>query len=303
MGRDRARRRGDRVITARAFAKLTLSLRILGRRHDGFHELDALTVSVSEPHDEVTITLARSGVGLVLSGPAVGGVAHGPDNLALRAAHALLEHTARDDGVRIALHKNIPAGAGLGGGSADAAVVLVALDRVLELGLPTEVLAEIGATLGSDVPFCVRGGAAHMRGRGELLEAATVPALHVLVAVPPFAIATPAVYRAWDDLDGPLSTRVVEGPVGLGPLLNDLEPAAEQVQPRLAGFRRRLERAAEGDALLAGSGSAFAVLYEDAAAAAAARDRVHAAKIASTCVVGVTRPQGFELVETVAMEP
>jgi 4-diphosphocytidyl-2-C-methyl-D-erythritol kinase len=281
----------------RALAKLTLSLRVLGRRADGYHEIDALTVSVSEPHDEVAVALGEgTGPRLTISGPAATGVTDGPDNLALRAARALLERSDddRQEGVRIALHKTIPAGAGLGGGSADAAAVLLALDRLLQLRIPIDELVAIGASLGSDVPFCVRGGAAHMRGRGERIEPTTVPRLHVLIAVPPFAISTPAVYRAWDELDGPGSTRVVHGPAGLGPLANDLEPAAERVEPRLVAFREGLERAAGAPAVLAGSGSACAVLYDDETTAFAARDRVVTANIAPTCVVGVTRPTGVE---------
>ena len=268
---------------------------MLGRRADGFHDLDALTVSVSEPHDELTVALGGDGAVVgSRSGPAADGVTAGPDNLAVRAARALLPSAtamSRRQGVRIALRKEIPAGAGLGGGSADAAAVLVALDRLLELGLPTDELAAIGATLGSDVPFCVRGGgAARMRGRGERIDAATVPRLHVLVAVPPFAIATPAVYRAWDELGGPVSTRVVPGPAGLGPLANDLEPAAERVEPRLGEFRAQLERAAGAPAILAGSGSACAVLYEDLGRAVAARDRVVARRTSRPrASVGVTR--------------
>jgi 4-diphosphocytidyl-2-C-methyl-D-erythritol kinase len=272
-----------------AFAKLTLSLRVLGLRADGYHEIDALTVSVSEPHDEVTVELGGDGVELELTGSATTGVTTGPDNLAVRAAQLLLvlaPERHRVAGVRIAIRKEIPAGAGLGGGSADAAAVLVALDRLLELDLPVDDLVTLGAKLGSDVPFCVRGGAAYMRGRGEQLEPATVPRLHVLIAVPLFAIATPPVYRAWDGLDGPASARVVPGPAGVGDLVNDLEPAAEQVEPRLAGFRQRLEETAGGPAILAGSGSACAVLYEEKADAVAALDRVTAAAITSKCSVG-----------------
>jgi 4-diphosphocytidyl-2-C-methyl-D-erythritol kinase len=269
----------------KAFAKLTLSLRVLRRRADGYHDLDALTVSVSEPHDEVTVELRGEGVDVELSGPAADGVTDGPDNLAARAARALLDNASpqrRAVGVRIAVRKEIPAGAGLGGGSANAAAVLVALDRLLELSRSTDELAAIAAQLGSDVPFCVHGGAARMRGRGERIEAVTVPRLHVVVAVPPFAIATPAVYRAWDELAGPVSTRVVVGPLGLGDLANDLEPAAERVEPRLTEFRERLERAAGARAILAGSGSEYAVLYEDAADENAAGVRVMNSAIAST---------------------
>jgi 4-diphosphocytidyl-2-C-methyl-D-erythritol kinase len=320
MGRDRPRRRGDRV-SARtdregaagggrwsAFAKLTLSLRVLGLRSDGYHEVDALTVSMSEPHDELTIRLRRGRGGervvLTVSGPAAGAVATGPDNLVMQAAHAFFAHVGEADAaVEVALRKQIPAGAGLGGGSADAAATLLALDSLLDAHLPVDEIAAIGASLGSDVPFCVRGGAARMRGRGERIEPASVPELAVLVAVPSFAIATPAVYGAWDALGGPASVRVVAGPAGVGPLANDLEPAAERVEPRLREFREQLERVAGAPAILAGSGSACAVLHDDRAAAVSARDRVAAAKIASTCVVGVTRSSGAEPVGAVTEDP
>lgn len=287
----------------RAFAKLTLSLRVLGRRADGYHEIDALTVSVSEPHDELTIELGGSDVTLELSGRATTGVTAGRDNLAVRAVHALLatvDDARRPSGVRVAIRKEIPASAGLGGGSADAAAVLVALDHQLDLGLTADELALIAAGLGSDVPFCVRGGAARMRGRGERIDRATVPRFRVLVAVPPLSIATPAVYRAWDEMGGPVSTRVVRAPSGLGDLANDLEPAAERVEPRLAAFRTQLEATVSAPAILAGSGSACAVLYEHDADATTACDRVVAAAIASTCCVGVIRATG---VEPVAVEP
>jgi 4-diphosphocytidyl-2-C-methyl-D-erythritol kinase len=289
MGVARTGRSRDNVSNISAFAKLTLSLRVLGVREDGYHDIDALTVSVTEPHDELTVELGGDGVELELSGPAAAGITTGADNLAVLAAELLLvlasEHH-RAGGVRISIHKAIPAGAGLGGGSADAAAVLVELNRLRELDLPIGDLVTLGAKLGSDVPFCVRGGSAHMRGRGERIEPAAVPQLHVLIAVPPFAIATPPVYRAWDELGGPVSHRVVAGPAGLGDLANDLEPAAERVEPRLGGFRQQLEAAAGAPAILAGSGSACAVLYEEQADAVAALDRVTAAAITSTCSVG-----------------
>jgi 4-diphosphocytidyl-2-C-methyl-D-erythritol kinase len=290
------------MTTWRAFAKLTLSLRLQRRRADGYHDLDSLTVSVSQPHDELTVETGagRDRVELALSGPYSDGVTAGAENLAARAARKLLDRAPdayRAGGVRIALHKQIPAGAGLGGGSADAAAVLHAVDRLLALDLSTFELASLGADLGSDVPFCVHGGAAFMRGRGEIIEPTELPGFSVLIAVPPFAIATPPVYRAWDGLGGPRSDRVVVGPLGIGELVNDLEPAAERVEPRLREFREALERAAGGPAILAGSGSACAVLFADAPAANAARDRVEAAGIARVCTAGTTSPTGVEPVE------
>jgi 4-diphosphocytidyl-2-C-methyl-D-erythritol kinase len=278
-----------------ARAKVTLSLRVLGVRDDGFHELEALVVSIRDPHDVVGLRIQPPfGVRVRLSGRAVVGVPVDDTNLAARAARLLLDAAAeREDagpwaasGLDVSLHKTIPAGAGLGGGSADAAGALVGGARLLGLDLDIPALTALGARLGSDVPFCVAGGAAWMRGRGELLEPLPAPlgppggsgaeneGLALVVAVPPFSLSTPAVYRAWDDLGGPSSTRTVPLPSELAgrglpdALVNDLEPAAEDVEPRLRPFREALEKLAGGPALLAGSGSAYVVPVASSAQAA-----------------------------------
>ena len=346
----------SRDVRVVARAKLTLSLRVLGRRPDGFHDLEALVVSLRDPHDVVGLRIQPPfGVRVRLSGRAVIGVPLDDSNLVARAAHLLLERAAEGEdagpwaasGLDISLHKSIPAGAGLGGGSADAAGTLVGGARLLGLSLDTAALAALGASLGSDVPFCVAGGAAWMRGRGEILEPVPLPVgatpsaapglaqlrasrslfdsppgpaegpgppggpnpagspgrpgrtpvpappgvsrlpvapappgssgvtpwpgesepagVALVVAVPPFALATADVYRAWDELGGPSSTRAVPLPAGLAglglpdQLVNDLEPAAEHVEPRLRPFREALESLAGAPALLAGSGSAYVV--------------------------------------------
>ena len=128
---------------------------------------------------------------------------------------------------------------------------------------------EIAADIGSDVPFCLTGGAAWMRGRGEIIEPLDLTrGLAFIVAIPPFRLATPAVYAAWDDLGGPVAQRSVPAPrrvAGLVPdLANDLEPAAEAVEPRLVEFRAALEATTGRPALLAGSGSAYVVPVPDA---------------------------------------
>jgi 4-diphosphocytidyl-2C-methyl-D-erythritol kinase len=344
----------SRDVRVVARAKLTLSLRVLGVRPDGYHELEGLVVSLREPHDVVGLRIQPPfGVRVRLSGRAVIGVPADETNLAARAARLLLEVAADGvdpgpwaaSGLDVSLHKAIPAGAGLGGGSADAAGTLVGGARLLGLDLDAATLAALAARLGSDVPFCVAGGIAWMRGRGEIIEplpvppvlartpsparpyglagsppdppgpsgwpwrpaqagAAWVPAppgpsrlpgsspppgpsagspwpgepdtggLSLVVAVPPFGLATPTVYRAWDELGGPSSTRPVplpEGLAGLGlpeELVNDLEPAAEHVEPRLRPFREALEAMAGAPALLAGSGSAYVVSVASPAQAA-----------------------------------
>jgi 4-diphosphocytidyl-2-C-methyl-D-erythritol kinase len=258
-------------------AKLTLTLRVLGVRGDGFHDLEALTVSVDAPCDTMTIAPGEPGVRLSVSGPASEGVPNDDDNL---VAHAALAVLPEDEGLEIALRKVIPSGAGLGGGSSDAAAVLrYCRDRY---GLAPDIVAEAAAAVGSDIPFCVGRQPAWMRGRGEIIDPAPMPdPLHVLIVVPPFSISTPAVYRAWDDLGGPTASRTIPAPAPaahlVAELANDLEAAAERVEPRLAPFRDALEAAAGAPALLAGSGSACWIPFVDIDAGRGAAERVEAA--------------------------
>jgi len=253
------------ALTYDVHAKLTLSLRVTGVRADGFHELDALVVSITSPRDVLTIS-ERSEPGVRCR--VDGGIANVPSdesNLAVRAVKALLPEGA---GADLLLEKRIPTGAGLGGGSADAGAALVATRHLFALDVSNDALERIAADIGSDVPFCVRGGAAWMRGRGERLEPLpAVDSFPVLVAIPPVQCSTPAVYAAWDRLGGPKGTRSVDAPGSVRALtptlVNDLEPAAESVAPELIAFREALERAAGAPPLLAGSGSAYVVCFDD----------------------------------------
>jgi 4-diphosphocytidyl-2-C-methyl-D-erythritol kinase len=255
-------------VRATAFAKVTLALRVLGRRPDGFHELEALTVSVGQPHDTLeAVAVPHAGASLEVFGDDAM-VPLDEENLAVRATQELLLSVGRaGHGVQLVLRKRIPSARGLGGGSADAAAALLAVRRLLEVDIDEPKLHELAAALGSDVPFCLTGGAAWMRGRGELLQPAPLPVgIPMLLALAPFPIATPLVYRTWDELGGPHSRRIVQAPRPvadvLPELVNDLEPAAEAVEPRLRPFRERLEDAVGRPALLAGSGSAYIVLAD-----------------------------------------
>jgi 4-diphosphocytidyl-2-C-methyl-D-erythritol kinase len=217
-----------RTTVLRAPAKLTTELRITGVRSDGYHLLDAEMVEL-ELADLVTVT--AGGSGLTVTGPYAAGVPDGDDNLVARALRLAgrLAHVTID--------KRIPPGGGLGGGSADAAAILRWAAWTDAVG---------AARLGADVPFCLVGGRARVRGIGEVIEPLPPrPATFTLVC-PPLAVSTPAVYRAWDDLGGPHS-------VGR----NDLEPAALTVEPRLASYRDRIREAAGAAPVLAGSGATW----------------------------------------------
>ncbi|MEY2399318.1 MAG: 4-diphosphocytidyl-2-C-methyl-D-erythritol kinase [Actinomycetota bacterium] len=209
-------------------AKLTLSLRVVGMRDDGYHLLDAEMVSVGLC-DTLTFD---DGDGLALTGVPI---PEGPsyDNLVVRALRA----TNRVAYVR--LDKHIPAGAGLGGGSSDAAAVL-RWAGVHDLAIATR--------LGGDVPFCVVGGRAHVTGIGNRVEPLAFVAATYTLLTPPLHVSTPAVYAAWDELGGPTADGV-----------NDLEPAALAVTPELAQWRDRLGDATGVTPVLAGSGSTWFV--------------------------------------------
>lgn len=209
-------------------AKLTLSLRITGVREDGYHLIDAEMVSL-DLADRLVVT---PGDGVEVAGEA-SGVHADEDNLVSRA----LRLAGRRAHVR--LEKRIPAGAGLGGGSSDAAALL------RWCGFTD---LEAASRIGADVPFCLVGGRARVSGIGEVVEPLPYVARTFTLLVPPFGCPTPAVYRRWDELGGPRG----EG-------TNDLEPAALDLVPELAVYRDRLGDATGAEPRLAGSGSTWFV--------------------------------------------
>jgi len=257
-----------------AGAKLTLSFRVLGRRGDGYHDVEGVMAALTAPADKVGVVV--SGAPFLEVTGVVDDVPTDDTNLAVRAVDALYAELGMDRpplGVR--LEKSIPTGAGLGGGSADAAAVLACLnDLSLDRRLTGDALARVAAGLGSDVPVCLRGGLNRVSGRGEVVEPlAFVGGWWAVVAVPEISLATADVYAAWDALDAPASSRVVAAPPVLGEvaatLVNDLEPAALVVAPELEEFRAAFERVAGLPPVLAGSGSAYFVVTDDGARAEA----------------------------------
>ena len=211
-------------------AKLTLGLRITGRRDDGYHLIDAEMVSL-DLHDVLTIDRSRDG--LSVGGPCAAGVPVDASNLVVRAL-ALIGCRAH-----VTIDKRIPHGGGLGGGSSDAAAVL----RWGGVSDPA-----VATGIGADVGFCLVGGRARVRGIGDVVDPLPYVERAVTLVVPPLAVSTPAVYRAWDDLGGPSAP---------GP--NDLEPAAIAVAPALAHWRERIGELSGEQPVLAGSGATWFV--------------------------------------------
>ncbi|HEV8117920.1 MAG TPA: 4-(cytidine 5'-diphospho)-2-C-methyl-D-erythritol kinase [Thermoanaerobaculia bacterium] len=238
-----------------AFAKINRELRVGGRRPDGFHEIRS-RFSTIDLSDTIQIEEA-DGFELACTGIPVPG---GDDNLVARAARALAGHLGISPRVRIRLEKRIPAGAGLGGGSSDAAVTLLALSKLWKPSLPRPELAAIGASLGSDVPFFLFGGEADVEGRGErVFPRPDGPATEVALLIPPFPIQTAAVYSAYSrqtggnrELAGRLD--VETGPFFLGP--NDLASAVLDTCPQMNDYLSSAAAAAL-EAGITGSGSAL----------------------------------------------
>ncbi|MFU8893456.1 MAG: 4-(cytidine 5'-diphospho)-2-C-methyl-D-erythritol kinase [Luteolibacter sp.] len=183
------------TVIRHAPAKLNLSLRVLARRADGFHEIDTLMVPVSGLHDVLTISRSET-LEFTCSDPSLP-VDDG--NLVVRAVRAFAAAAGTGEGIRVHLEKNIPSGAGLGGGSSDAAATLLALQEIHGQPLDRATLDEVASMLGSDVPFFLDGGPARCSGRGEIVTPApnSIPgSLPVLLLKPHFPVATVDAYRA-----------------------------------------------------------------------------------------------------------
>lgn len=255
-------------------AKLNLSLRVHGKREDGFHEIDTLMVKLPgladhlEFHDASEFSFACDDASIPSD----------DENLAVKAVKAYESASGMKCHCAISLKKQIPHGAGLGGGSSDAATTLLGLNRLHQHKLGVETLHEVAAQLGSDVPFFLISGAARCTGRGEKAEPVpSPPAMRILLLKPTFSVATPDAYRRWEssrEIPGISYTTQEHDGVSL---INDLERPVFEKHRFLAELKQwLLERRETSAALMSGSGSTvIAVLREDADADALARSARH----------------------------
>lgn len=258
------------AVECTAPAKINLSLRVLGRREDGFHEIETRMVPIPAVSDRVRVEwLAGEAPGTVDLRCDTGGIPSDESNLAVRAVR-VLQHACGQvfDGLRITLDKGIPSGAGLGGGSSDAAAVLMAVNGLCRLGLNRRQLAELAEGIGSDVPFFLHGCACDCSGRGEKIlplpqtEAPVLPPL--LLIKPPFAVETPDAYRRWGqsrEIPGvPYDPQLTQA----GVLVNDLERPVFEKFPLLAELKMwLLARPEVSAALMSGSGATVFALLQD----------------------------------------
>lgn len=258
-----------RSISLPAFAKVNLDLRVLGPRPDGFHDLKTVFQSLAL-FDNVTVTARRGPLAVTCDEPDIPADRR---NLAWKAA-ALLHRVAtgrtsapRD--ILIELRKRVPAEAGLGGGSANAAMTLLALNALWKLDLDLASLTRIAARLGADVPYFLVGGTALGLGRGDdIYPLPDMPPVHVVILRPGFGVATADAYRWFDEevrrpLKDPASRRVPPGwPPWSATLRNDLEIAVVKHHPAIGRIRQSLLDAGAAFAAMSGSGSAVFGLFE-----------------------------------------
>lgn len=255
-----------------ANAKINLALRVQPRRDDGYHPVRGVFQSI-DWSDEVAVAPAEFDAMVVSHGSAP----EDESNLAWRAVDAVRTLSGSSGAVRVALSKSVPHSAGLGGGSADAAAALILASRYFGVGFDD--VRSLAYELGADVPFALVGGTAIVGGIGELLSPQPDAGDFALaIVVPELVLSSPAVYAAWDQLDGPSGPEHPEALLppslrGYAPLVNDLYPAAVSVAPELDDWRAELEGAWGVSVAMTGSGSALFAYFptvgeaEDALAA------------------------------------
>ena len=265
-----------------AWAKLNLSLDVLGARPDGFHDLRMIMQSV-DLHDDVTVTLDDTGTCRAETNRSY--LPCGADNVAVRAAQVFLKRAGLDCGVHIRLHKRIPVCAGLGGGSSDAAAVLRALNAHLHAGLSCAELERLGAQLGSDVPYCVAGGTMLAEGRGEILTPLTPMArTDVVICKPDFPISTPELFSRVDsrasrcrpDTDGILAALEHGDRQRLARrMYNVFEDVLDRRAGEINAIKSTLLDYGALGAVMSGTGSAVFGLFPDRASAENAWRALH----------------------------
>jgi 4-diphosphocytidyl-2-C-methyl-D-erythritol kinase len=254
-----------------AYAKINWHLNVLGKREDGYHELDMLMQQISL-HDEIEIL---PGEKLEIFVRNASFMPKTEQNLAYRAADALRSHAGITLGASIKLRKNIPVGAGLGGGSADAAAVLLGLNELWDLHYDATALSQIGLSLGSDIPFCIQGGFARVGSRGEDVRPLTMDRRYYLVVIQPCrGLSTGNVFGSLNLSDSPnnkeesLLSTLKALQTGDYTLLarsaqNDLQSVSAQLRPQIGEAINALKSSDAKMAIMSGSGSAVFAVYSN----------------------------------------
>ncbi len=237
----------------RARSKINLNLHIVGRREDGFHEIDSIMQSISLA-DQIKLSPVSKGIKIICTNPLI---PTDNQNTAFKAAELFFERTKIDKRVRIEIQKLVPHAAGLGGGSADAAAVLVGLNIMYKAKLSESDLKRLGEEVGSDVPFCITGGTARVRGRGELVEPIDpLPKSWFVLVTPQILISTAWVYQNFDPVWLKEGRMVgTHNPITSLQLYNDLEKVVLPNYPEIEKVKKELIDLGCLQSLMSGSGS------------------------------------------------
>ena len=255
---------GDTLLTLSANAKINLTLDILGTREDGYHEVAMIMQEISL-HDTLSMGKINQGISLTIAIEGQKGTLPADEsNLCWKAAALVQKEYNLQEGVEIHLTKRIPMAAGLAGGSADAAAVLKGMNHLFRLGMTEARLCELGARLGSDIPFCIMGGTMLATGRGEVLtRLPRFPRLSVVLAKPPVGVSTAWAYKTYDaGYDGPhpdneaMLAAIHEGDAhkAAGLLCNVLEGVTETEHPVIADYKRLMLEHGAMASMMSGSG-------------------------------------------------
>lgn len=252
-------------------AKINLRLDVLGKREDGYHEIESIMTLISL-YDDISIHIDDGeGVEVISTGSAPSG----EGNIAYKAALAILAHYPGKVRVKITINKNIPVAAGLGGGSGNAATVLMGLNRMLDMGLSKDELMKIGVSLGADVPFFIFERPGIARGIGERLQEIELPKLWFVLVNPNIPVSTADVFRGLNlkigltkkgfSINMPNSLNCIEGVASL--LHNDLEKVAFSLQPEISAVKNAVISAGALKTLMSGSGATVFGIFRDRNAA------------------------------------
>lgn len=255
---------GDTLLTLSANAKINLTLDILGTREDGYHEVAMIMQEISL-HDTLSMGKINQGISLTIAIEGQKGTLPADEsNLCWQAAALVQKEYNLQEGVEIHLTKRIPMAAGLAGGSADAAAVLKGMNHLFRLGMTEARLCELGARLGSDIPFCIMGGTMLATGRGEVLtRLPSFPRLSVVLAKPPVGVSTAWAYKTYDaGYDGPHpdNEAMLEAIHGgdahkaASLLCNVLEGVTETEHPVIAYYKRLMMEHGAMASMMSGSG-------------------------------------------------
>lgn len=254
-----------------AYGKINLGLDITGRREDGYHEVSMIMQSV-RLHDTLMFIRTRSPK-IVISTDARF-VPCGEGNLIYKAIELVRSEYGLKDGVRVSLKKRLPVAAGMAGGSSDAAATIKAMNRLFDLNMSAERMAELGVRIGADVPYCLMGGTALAQGIGEKLTALPdMPKCHIVLVKPPIGISTPAAYKKYDEIETGIEHPDIEAMIGAierkeydgvcSLLGNVLQAVTEPENPVITEIREQMKKLGADGVLMSGSGPTVFGLFSE----------------------------------------